>query len=188
MKKIWLIFIVVIQSGFCLADDKNWYVGLGIGNAKYKESSFSENDNLFSISGGYVFNDFISVDASYIDLGNVKGSVINEDAISLVQDVLALDAKGFTVASVYSWQLTTPLTLSAKLGVSVFDLNKKWSGGTFVDPILAADTGGSEVDLFVGAQLQYMLSDTISLGLNWDRYQLDKTDVDGLYARIKFHF
>ncbi len=188
MKKIWLLLVVVSYSGFCLADDRNWYVGLGLGNAKYDESNFSENDNLFSLSGGFVFNDFISIDASYIDLGNVNGPTVNPDVISLIQDNLEIDANGFTVASVFNWQLTTPLTLSAKLGVSVFDINKKWSGGTVVDPILAADTGGSEVDLFFGAQLQYMLSDSVSLGLNWDRYQLDKTDIDGLYARIKFHF
>ena len=189
MKNIWVLFVVLCYSGICLAEESNkWFVGLGIGISKYKESSLSENDELISFSGGYTFNDIFSVEAGYIDLGGVKARVVPDNLISLSQDTLSIDVKGFTVSSLFSWQMIDSLRLSAKLGLSSLDVNKQWSGGTFDDPDLASDTGGTETDVYAGVQLQYQVSESLSLGLNWDRYKIEGADIDGVYGRINIHF
>ena len=104
MKKL-LLFAAMSFSGLSMAEDDNqWFMGIGVGNSEFEESSFNESDNLLSISGGYDFNDNFALEASYIDLGNVKGSTLPEGSISLSQDTLALEANGFTVASLLSWQ------------------------------------------------------------------------------------
>lgn len=189
MEKIWVLLVAVSYSGLCLAEEeKPWFIGLGVGSAEYDEPAFSERDNLVSFSGGYVFNDIFSVEVSYIDLGSVESRTLPSGLISLTQDTLTLEAKGFTVASIFSWQVAAPLALSAKLGVSVWDIDKQWSGGTIIDNNLASDTGGTETDLFVGVQLQYKISESLSLGLNWDRYKVEDIDIDGTYAKINIHF
>ncbi len=198
MKKIWILIVAVSHSGICLAEDSNqWFVGFGIGSAEYERSafsqferpsSFSDSDALISLSGGYVFNEVFSVEAGYIDLGSVEDRLLSDDEVSVGPDTLFLEAHGITVSSKFSWQLTAPLALSAKLGVSVFDVDKQWSGGFVFDPDLASDTGGTETNVFFGVQLQYKLSDSWSLGLNWDRYDVEEIDVDGIYVNAGFHF
>jgi len=114
--------------------------------------------------------------------------LLPNDVISLTQDTLSLDAKGFTVASKFSWEVALPLVLSAKVGVSVLDIDKRWSGGTLVDTSLANDTGGTETEFFLGAQLQYKISESFSVELNWDRYEVEGINVDGIYAKTNIHF
>lgn len=78
--------------------------------------------------------------------------------------------------------------MSGKLGVAILDVNKQWSGGTVIDPNLANDTGGTETEIFFGAQLQYSFNESLSLELNWDRYEVEEVDVDGIYTKINIHF
>ena len=189
MKNTLLLFIAVSYSNVCFAgEDNKWFIGLGVGNSQYEDSAFNEDDNLIFLSGGYVFSDVFSVEAGYIDLGSVKDRIFPDDVISLNQDTLSLEAQGFTIASRFSWKVTEPLALSAKLGVSILDIDKQWSGGTWFDTNLANDTGGTETELFFGIQLQYKISDPISLELNWDRYKVEEVDVDGIYAKVNIHF
>jgi len=189
MKNTCLLFIVVSCSSACFAEeDSKWFIGLGAGNSEYEDSAFSEKDDLISFSGGYVFNEFISVEAGYIDLGNVRDRVLPDDIISLTQDTLSLDAKGFTVASKFSWEVAHRLVLSAKAGVSVLDIDKRWSGGILVDTSLSNDTGGTETDFFLGVQFQYKVSESFSMELNWDRYEVEGIDVDGIYVKANIHF
>lgn len=189
VKNTWLLFIVVSCSSACFAgEDNEWFIGLGAGNAEYEDSTFSEKDDLISLSGGFVFNEFFSVEAGYIDLGGVEGRVLPDDVISLTQDTLSLDATGFTVASKFSWEVALPLVLSAKAGLSVLDIDKRWSGGTLINTSLVNDTGGTETEFFLGAQLQYKVSELFSIELNWDRYKVEGIDVDGIYAKTNIHF
>jgi hypothetical protein len=189
VKNAWFLFIAVSYSSICFAgEDNKWFIGLGVGNAAYENSVFSENDDLIFFSGGHAFNEIFSVEIGYIDLGGVKGRLLPNDVISLTQDTLSLDAKGFTVASKFSWEVALPLVLSAKVGVSVLDIDKRWSGGTLVDTSLANDTGGTETEFFLGAQLQYKISESFSVELNWDRYEVEGINVDGVYAKTNIHF
>jgi hypothetical protein len=189
MKKAWILFMALSYTGASIAkEDHDWYIGAGVGKANFEDSYFSESDNLLSLSGGYIFSKFFAVEAGYVDLGSVKGSVLPDNFITLNQDTLSLDASGFVVASKFKWELSTSLELAAKAGVSVIDSDKRWSGGTLVDGSIANDTGGTAAELFLGVQIQYQVSERFSVQLNWDRYKIEEIDVDGVYAKVNFHF
>lgn len=189
MKNTWLLFIAVSSSNVCFAgEDNKWFIGLGAGNTEYQDSVFNEKDNLISMSGGYVFKENLSVEAGYIDLGTDRGTVFSDDLILLTQDTLSIEAKGVTIASKFSWEMALPIILSAKVGVSVLDIDIRWSGGTLINTNLANDTGGTETKFFLGAQLQYKVNESFSIDLNWDRYKVEGIDVDGIYAKANIHF
>lgn len=189
MKKTYFLFIAIIFSNLCHAnDDDKWFVGFGGGSAKYEGPIFKADDNLVMLSGGYVFSNIVSVEASYIDLGNVSDRVIPSNQISLTQDILTLEARGFTAASIFGWEIMESVTLSGKLGISILDIEKQWSGGTLIDADLANDIGGNEMKFFAGVQLKYQINESFSLGINWDRYEVENIDVDGIYASANIHF
>ena len=57
-----------------------FYVGAGIGTTEVSEESIEEftaddSDNGFKIFGGYSFNEFFAVEASYFDLGQASGTI-----------------------------------------------------------------------------------------------------------------
>ncbi|HBC58221.1 MAG TPA: hypothetical protein DCZ03_13765 [Gammaproteobacteria bacterium] len=189
IKNILILSIAFSFSDMCFAEeDSKWFIGFGLGSAEYDGSNFSGSDNLISLSGGYIFSGIFSFEAGYIDLGNVKDRIIPDNVISIHPDTLSLEAQGFTIASKFSWEVAEPLALSAKLGVSILDIDKQWSGGTVFNSTLTNDTGGTETEFFFGAQLQYIVGEKLTIELNWDRYKVEDVDIDGIYGKVNIHF
>lgn len=182
-----LLLLPVLIAGPCIADD-NWYVGIGAGIAEYDKGQFQPDDTLLQLSGGFRFNTVFAVEAAYVDLGDVQDRALPEDTVSLAQDTLAMDVRGIKVAPALRWEVLDSFFLSGRLGVAVLDIDKEWSGGTVVDPQLANDTGGTETEMFGGVRVQYSASDAVSVGLSWDRYEVEDIDVDGIYATIGYSF
>lgn len=187
----WVLLFVSTVSGSCFAGEENkWFVGPGVGKANYSSGSFSSKDDadMSSVSAGYSYRDVFSVEVAYVDLGGVRERLLPDGVVSLDQDTLVLDVKGYTIASVLSMLVTDSAVFSGKLGVSVLDVEKRYSGGTFVNPVLANDTGGTETGIFTGFQLKYRMNESFSLGLNWDRFRSEEIDIDAVYGRVEIGF
>lgn len=180
--------LLTLLTGICMlaasnmalaqASEDPWAIGLSAGQANYQYRAFDESDTALGLSVAYQATPWISFEAAYIDLGNVTGRILPDSMVSLVQDTLTLDARGLTLSSILHWQVASRWSLNARVGMSLLDIKKRWSGGTVVDPALAADTGGSETELTLGAHAAYSLTDEVEVHLGWQRLVVEETDVD----------
>ena len=103
MKKFYLLGLFVLSAGAIYADhdDNNLYVGVGAGNAEYNQSAFNVDDDFTIFALGYDYSDFYSIEAAYIDLGDVRDRYFGPSIITLTPDSLALSAEVFTIAPAF---------------------------------------------------------------------------------------
>ena len=189
MRKYWTVGILVFTTSMLYADNTNQiYLGYGFGNAEYNKGAFADDDDIEMLSFGYEYSDAYSVEFSVIDLGLVRDRYFPPNVVTLTPDVLQLDTRGLTLAPALEWDLSNNWSISARAGISIFDIEKEWSGGTVVDDFYLNDTGGTETEFFYGFRLQYNLNDSMSLEFNWDQYEIESIDVDTVYAKINFYF
>ena len=189
MRKFWLLGLFFFATSLLYADRTDQiYLGYGIGTVEYGKGAFNDDEDIELLSLGYEYSDFYSVEFSYIDLGTVRDRYFPPNVVTLTPDILQLETKGITIAPAFEWDLSGNWSVAAKIGLSVFDIDKRWSGGTVVDEFYANDIGGTETELFYGFRLQYDISDDMSLELNWDKYDIESIDADTVYAKFNLYF
>ena len=171
-----------------IAAEGRWFAGAAAGRADVDDGRFAGGDRFLRAAAGRRLNSFLAVEGAWIDVGEARDVVAASGGISLGQDTLTVRGRGLTLGPVLSWRPVAPLELSLRLGLSVLDVDRRWSGGTVVDPDLAADAGGTDSGFFAGARIAGRLGDAFSVGLNLDRYELGNLDVDATYVDVRVHF
>lgn len=177
-----------LASAAVIAAEDPWYADFGGGRADLDGARLTGDDRFLRAAVGRYVMPWIALEGAWIDLGEVRDSAGNPDEISLAQDTLAVRGRGFAVGPVLRWCPVEVVEISLRLGVSVLDVDRRWSGGTVVDPALAADDGGTHSDFFAGARIAGQLTGRLSLGLNLDRYELEQVDVDATYVDLRIRF
>jgi hypothetical protein len=189
MKKFYLPGIFILSASVIYADhDNDLYVGVGAGTAEYNQSAFNVDDDLTIFALGYDYSNFYSIEAAYVDLGDVRDRYFGPSIITLTPDTLALSAEGFTIAPAFEFELSRHWSISARLGLSVMEVDKLWSGGTLIHDTYLADVGGTETEFFHGFRLQFQPNDAMSFEINWDQYEVASVEVDTVYAKANFYF
>jgi hypothetical protein len=197
-KKIILSVSTLFFINVSMASE-NWYIGISTGNADFDTNNleiinnnssdgFHASDTSYKLILGYHFNDVFSIESSYVDLGNVNDIIYPSGNVSLGQDQLFLQANGFTIAPKVSWNVVEKFSISARLGVSFLNSDKRWNGGTSLIPELVNDVGGSDTELFYGIDLSYHFNDSVSLGVSKDFYKVEEINTDVLSATLIYDF
>jgi hypothetical protein len=163
-------------------------MGVGLGTSEYEGDGLDDGASFTSIYGGYIFNDYLSLEGAYVDLGKAKDRILPAGVISLTQDTLRIDANGFTIAPVFNYAITQSFHISAMFGVAALDVDKQWTGGTIVDPTLANDTGGTEINAFGGIRLTYEVAESLAMGVSYQQYDVDGIDVDTAFGVVQIQF
>jgi hypothetical protein len=72
-----------------------------VSSATALTNSTLDRDRLgWSLSGGYRFNRYVSVEASFVDLGSIAGPLTNSSGVTLTDPQLQFSVKGETLAAV----------------------------------------------------------------------------------------
>jgi len=158
-----------------------FYVGGGIGDGTIETSentpngsfNFDESDFAWKIFGGYMFSEYLGVEAAYIDMGSPSQNFSfdgGETGQSFDADFRA-ELSGFTVQGVAAYPFG-PFEVFGKLGIisydADFDVKRKDTGEH-----LKLDDDGEELAYGVGGK--YTI-DNFALRVEYDIY--DTGDID----------
>lgn len=197
---------MALPATAALAQDSGWYLGLSAGASSadvqttdlafsLRDGGFSptaldsdDTDIAFRLLGGYDFNQYFAIEASYFNLGDFKYNATLFPAGSH-HGKASID--GFALDLVGKVPVFDRLSAFARLGLNYSDVDK-----TFVDTAIPArfpnrhDRGINEK---YGIGLEYRLNDAFSLRAELERYRVDKNRViddrvDALTAGFIYRF
>ena len=223
MKKIvrFMISMMLIALPFSgMAAENKFYVGGAYGTAHYSGDgplfssdttpfafqpgqSFSGNDGTFSLYLGYHFNNFVSVELSYADLGGVsnsfKGNGVPPDHIPFIphHDGQRAKADNISFSVIAGSNITKKLDVFMELGFShmEFDVEGYYSSTSLdesYDRVVRSSSltglGSSGNGIVFGVGGRYEITDRISARLQWRRHVMDRLDIDTATLGIEFGF
>ena len=176
MKKtnlIGVIFLTVGMTGTAFAQN-GVYAGASIGQATIDAcdgvANCDDEDTSWKIFGGWEFNRNIALEAAWVDLGEISGS-IGGSAVSAEVDGWTLAGKGIL-------PLTEQFAVFGKFGMIMWDVE---GGGA------ASGIDDDGTDLIYGLGAQYMFSDRFGIVGEWEWYDIDDdVDLFSIGALFKF--
>jgi len=213
--KLLVASIVAIAANSAIAGPGNWYIGAGAGMSSYKdwlsqeditafknefgasldivnfsgsESADSEdNASGFKLFGGYSFNEYIAVELSYIDMGEVDANSSSsgtffDSADNPVDGDLFASAKAsvdaFTLDANLSYPIASFAALFVKAGVYAADAELESSAGSsFSTESINESRTDSSSGLHFGIGANFRVTDAIGLRAEWER--LDNVEANG---------
>ena len=157
-----------------------WYVGGTLGKTYVDEDigefRFTGNGTSYRISGGYEFNDYFGLEASYLDLGTL------DDVVDIGGQMIPVSATadGYSLAATGRVPMGERFSANGRVGYYFSDGQSTVAGITENDP--------SERNPFVGVGLAYGLTEIVRLRLDVDYFDMD--EVQPIVASVGFsiHF
>lgn len=150
------------------------YLGGGIGYNRIEGEDFTGDGDKFeddrvSYKGiaGIKLGDMLSLEGQYIDFGTA------EDGDNRV------DADGWTAGAVLEIPLTQNFAAYGKAGALFWDAKGRFAN-------VRADDDGT--DPFYGVGARFALSQNLALRIEYERFELNDTDIDMASANVLFHF
>ena len=125
-----------------------FYVGAGFGTTEVSEESIDEfladdSDNGLKVFGGYSFNEFFAIEASYFDFGEASGTI--EDPFFGEAD-FSVGVTGMSAAAVGRIPVAEMFALVGKVGFASYDVEFDVT----VDGFGSGSESESETDLVYG--------------------------------------
>ena len=161
--------VVAAQSA-----DPGLYLGGGVGYNRIEGEDFTGNgdefeDDRVSYKGiaGLKLGQHLSLEGQYIDFGTA------EDGPSRVE------ADGWTAGAVFELPLTQNFVAYAKGGALFWDAEGRFAN-------VRADDDGT--DPFYGVGARFALNRNLALRIEYERFELNDTDIDMASANLLFHF
>ncbi|MDG5498446.1 porin family protein [Marinobacter sp. BGYM27] len=139
-------------------NDSGFYVGGSYGGYKSHGGEFDDKNDLFGGQVGYQFNEYFALEADYLDFGE-----FGED------DEVNGDLKGLGLAVRGRLPITDSFGVYAKAGAFASALD--------VDAFDEDETY-DEVSPFVGAGVDFRISEMLSAYAEYDRYNVDIDEDD----------
>jgi hypothetical protein len=155
----------------------SWAVAAGTGSPWYVEAAVNyadlsanlsgfelyDNDTGWSLGFGYAFNPYISVQASYHDLGSdYRVDDCPRGYFCLVENVDLVDVTGVSVSALFTWPINDTFDVFGQLGVISWDTDFE----TF-------NLDETDEEFMYGAGLGINLSDHWRTVLKHERFDFD---------------
>ena len=200
--KLLVASIVAIAANSAIAGPGNWYIGAGAGVSSYKDwlsqeditafkNDFRTNDlgfvnfdgsesaesedkaSAFKLFGGYSFNEYIAVELSYVDMGEVDANSSSsgtffDSADNPVDGDLFATARAsvdaFTLDANLSYPVASFAALFVKAGVYAADAELESSaGGSITTESINESRTDSSTGLHFGIGANFWVTDAIGL-------------------------
>jgi OmpA-OmpF porin, OOP family len=195
-KKALIASLVALSASSVMAHENGFYLGAGAGYSELDDvcndydsllvgasSKCDDDDNAWSVFGGYLFNPNFALELGYSDLGNFGVSASDgTDSFDLDVDLTAIDLSGVGILP-----LNDMFSLYARGGYSWVNADVDFDS-TFG----SADGDDDEGSWVYGAGVGANVTDNLELRADWRRYQdvMDSDDVDlDVYSLLAiYHF
>jgi hypothetical protein len=150
------------------APEKGFYLGGAWGAYQITEGSLDDNDDLLRVFGGVQITEWFGVEAQWADFNRQSNN--NGERF---------EADGAGVAAVFSLPIGDRSAFFGKIG------NFWWkSDANFGGQVRSGDGD----DVFGGAGFLLGFNRHVGLRLEWERYDVNKADVDTFSAGVQFTF
>jgi hypothetical protein len=178
----------------------NWLVSVDLGRSEAKTGNLttqlpsgevthlSDSDTSGSLGIGYQLNHALTLEVSYIDLG--EGDVtLTGDSITPTQyhnsvaDISPVLGDGFTFGARYQLWQQEDISTSVSLGLIAWegDITSRHQA----QPITTKRDGN---DIYYGLEGHYQLTKQWQLSIGFTRYALEPNDVDVIYSSLGVRF
>lgn len=184
-----LLSSVAISSSALAQSDENWRlnpefsIGAGYGLTKLKDGDFDEDEAAKKVFAVVKFNEYIGVEAAYIDFDEAGNATLD------------IDPKGKALDLIIELPITEGIGIYAKGGKLWWDADTNIDTEDFV---LSDDYDGDETFWGVGAK--FRLAEHLDLRLEYERFnfeisrdeinvlQPNDIDMDVDYANVNLQF
>jgi len=179
------------QLGYAVTDVSQKDINYFYQQSELEASSINvdDADTSTSVFVGYQFNTHWALEAAYIDLGerevSFTGATTDRDAFyDNAEHVYPQSADGLSFAIVGSWPFMDNFKLSGKLGYW------HWKGDytTFENSSTVGDDSVNGNDLWLGAELNYRLSERTQLYVSAQRFRLERDNNNAYSLGIRYYF
>lgn len=187
----------MFASQTALAQDKGFYVGLGVGQSDAKDAcselggvgfsgSCDDTSTGKKIILGYQFNPNFALEGGYVDLGKFKanGTVLGVPASAFAK------AKSWQLVAVGTLPLANNFSLFGKAGIHSWDADAGVTALGVTDKV--SDKG---TDLTFGFGAGYEFSKNLGVRVEWERFRnvgendtTGKSDVDLISVGLRYRF
>lgn len=185
------------------AADTGFYVGGSVGQSKISDWDGSAFDAAFASAGatsttstddtdtgwklfaGYRFMKYLAVEAAYTDFGEATAhSVITAPSAGTV-DVTA-EVTSWTISALGILPLGDNFSLFARAGANFWDADLSATGtGSGSTAVSTSDDG---TDWVWGVGAAYSFTPNLGVRAEWERYDLDGSDIELLSVGLSWNF
>lgn len=199
--------LAAMASPLAMAEDAGWYMGgnLGQSTAEIDEAritrslldegftldSFNadDSDTGYKLYGGYQFNQHVSLEGGYFDLGEFN---FNASTIPLGNFAGNIKLRGINVDLVGFLPVTEKLSAFGRIGVNYAEAKDTFSGSGAV-VIVEPHPSEKAANVKAGLGLQYAFNESVAMRFEAERYRIDdaignKGDVDMISVGIVYSF
>jgi opacity protein-like surface antigen len=169
-----LVGSLALLPAIAPAADSGAYLGGGAGYYRLNDDDFLDENNRFKDNrwawkahGGAQFNEVLSLEGGYMDLGKLSDGT------------LRLEADGWFVAGMAHLPITPRFAPYAKIGNLFWDVSAS-------SPLGSASRSGN--DLFYGAGMRFRVTEALQMRVEYDRMKIDNCDVDIGSVNLQYHF
>lgn len=140
-------------------------VGAGYGLTKLKDSDFDEDEAAKKAFAVVKFNEYIGLEAAYIDFDEASN------------DGLSLDADGKSLALIFEAPITPVFSLYAKGGQLWWDAD-----ASINSPLVSASDDFDGRETFWGGGAKFRLAENLDLRVEYERFNFDisRNEIDVL--------
>lgn len=150
------------------------YIGGGVGYGRMNGEDFTNSNNDLTKShvswkalAGFKLNNMLSLEGQYIDFGAANR---NSDRIQ---------ATGWTAGVVIDFSKSKTITPYAKAGALFWNTDNRFNN------ISRSEDG---TGLTFGLGVRFMLADNLALRTEYERFNMDHTDIDNFSAALQLNF
>lgn len=169
-----LLASLPLAAGAAVGPSHGLSVGAGAGSNSVEGADYTGNgnhvdDTQMAWKGlvAYRFNRSFSLEAQYIDFGTAEGGGNS------------VEASGVTAGGVFEAAMSPRLHPYAKAGFLFWDAEENFN------PLVRNETG---TDFTYGGGLRFLLGRSFDLRTEYERFELDTTDVHTISAMLQFNF
>lgn len=186
LKKVLSAVFILCFSIPAQAESGGYFSG-SFGISIAQEDGF-DNDQGFKVGGGYKFNNNVSIEGAYVDLGELEADSDIVSSLEFLAGVSIDDAyveiTGLEANLLISTPVSNAASVFAKLGVFTWDASFKIDLTTFGTETV--DDDGN--DLFFGAGFLFDVSKEVGIRAEYTRYDAFDGDTDFLSVGVDVSF
>jgi hypothetical protein len=149
------------------ANDSGLYLGASWGAYSINESDLDDNDDVFKTVIGGQFNDWFGVEGTWVDFKRTGGGVSS------------FESDGQGLSAVFSMPVGGNSSAFLKVGQFWWESESPLGGG------LGASDGN---DPFWGGGFKFGFTDSLSLRLDAERYEVANADLNAFTVGLEFKF
>ncbi len=154
--------------------------------------SFGDSDTGYGLHLGYSFSNWFAIELGLADFGSGTDTFKLKDGIVYIvkpNDTQTIDAKGVSLAGVFSKQLGEDWSVFGVLGVTAMDYKSTLSGGfSEQSGSLLVRNSYDDQGLLYGLGASYQLSDELKLRLEARRNDVGDFKLDTLGLAVEYQF